>query len=104
MEFDGYTSFVEAGMSDRVPDEQRLHWALLGLGAEMGEVQEVVEKALRKKGGLDDDDLDKLHDELGDVLWYLTAVAIIIDSDLEGILSSNVYKLQERQRAKEGIA
>lgn len=95
-----YTDFVARGMSDKVPEEQRLHWALLGLGAEMGEAQEVVEKALRKKGALDDEDLDKLHDELGDVLWYLTAVAYIIDSSLESVLLDNVSKLQERARAK----
>lgn len=95
-----YTNFVAEGMSKKVPAEQRLHWALLGLGAEMGEAQEVVEKALRKKGALDDEDLDKLNDELGDVLWYLTAVAYIIDSDLESVLMCNISKLQERARAK----
>jgi NTP pyrophosphatase (non-canonical NTP hydrolase) len=75
-------------------------WALLGAGAELGEVQEVVEKALRKKGTLDDDDLEKLHDEIGDVIWYLTQAILLIDSSLEGVIQSNVDKLVERQRVK----
>jgi NTP pyrophosphatase (non-canonical NTP hydrolase) len=95
-----YEDFVERGASDRVPEELKLMWALLGAGAELGEVQEVVEKALRKKGTLDDDDLEKLHDEIGDVIWYLTQAILLIDSSLEGVIQSNVDKLVERQRVK----
>lgn len=70
-----------------------LAWALLGLGAEVGETQELVEKSLRKGTLLD---VDKLEDELGDVLWYLTAVANAVDLSLDDIMHNNISKINSR--------
>ena len=66
----------------------------------MGEIANKVKKFIRD--GYDEEELnDKLNDvadELGDVLWYVAAVAHVIGTDLESVAKNNLYKLAERQR------
>ena len=50
----------------------------LGLAGETGEVMEKVKKMIRDKNGVfspTPEDLEELKKELGDVLWYLSALA-----------------------------
>ncbi len=96
MELAEYDEFVIQGESDKVPDDLRITWAVLGLVAEAGECAEVIEKAIRKKGYIDADEDFRLLDELGDVLWYLTACANEAGFSLEQVLENNVRKLEER--------
>ena len=91
-----YQQFVARGISPKVPVTMHVPWALMGLVAESGETIEVYEKALRKKGELDGTDYNKIKDELGDVLWYLTAVATTIDVSLVGLINHNIAKLNAR--------
>lgn len=93
---DEYQAFVVRNISDKVPATMEVAWALMGLVAESGETIEVYEKALRKKGELDATDYEKIKDELGDVLWYLTAAAASIEVDLIELIEHNVAKLNAR--------
>jgi len=76
----------------------------LGLAGETGEVVEKIKKFYR-------DDLtstakadrilsrqrrDEIIAELGDVLWYIAAIADTIDCDLSVVADRNLRKLQER--------
>jgi NTP pyrophosphatase (non-canonical NTP hydrolase) len=65
----------------------------LGLAGEAGETVELV-----KKWAFHDRPLDraKLTKELGDVLWYLTALARTQGITLEEVASENVAKLEAR--------
>ena len=63
----------------------------LGLCGESGEVAEKVKKHLR-----DGTSLDELKKELGDVLWYLSAIASDLNLSLNDIAITNVDKLQSR--------
>lgn len=70
----------------------------LGLGNEAGEVQGKIKKVLRDNGGVfDSENKGKIADELGDVLWYLTATADDIGYTLEEIALMNIKKLTSRR-------
>ena len=69
----------------------------LGLAEEAGEVAGLVKRVLR------DFPQDRVRatkehftEELGDVLWYLTACCIISEVPLEEVWEYNIKKLRER--------
>lgn len=70
-----------------------LAWAMLGLAAETGEVTELAEKSLRKNKPLD---VAALEAELGDVLWYITAIANAADISMDDVMHYNMSKINER--------
>lgn len=72
--------------------EEVLHW-LTGLCEESGEVASLIKhhywggEPLRK---------EELTKELGDVLWYLSALATTLSVDLDDIARDNINKLLVR--------
>lgn len=78
--------------------DAQLMGQVLGLCGESGEVAEKVKKLLRdKRGALSDDDRAELVKELGDILWYVNAVAHLIGSSLEEVARVNNDKLASRR-------
>ena len=75
--------------------EDQLMFAVLGLTGEAGEVANKIKKSMRG-----DKELDKeaIALELGDVLWYLAAVARNIGWTLEGVANFNYKKLNDREQ------
>ena len=74
-----------------------LEYPTLGLTGEAGEVANIVKKIQRDHGGMLNDDIrTKLKDELGDVLWYISACADELDMTLREIAEYNVDKLAKR--------
>lgn len=70
----------------------------LGLAGEAGEVCEQIKKALRDDAGqITPQRHEALKKELGDVLWYLAALAFELDLDLGDIAQANLDKLADRQ-------
>lgn len=65
----------------------------LGLCGEAGEVAELVKKAAFHGRRLS---LELLTEELGDVLWYVAALAGAYGLSLEGIAKYNIAKLRKR--------
>lgn len=73
----------------------------LGLAGETGEVLEKIKKMIRDKDGvfsISNEDRESLQKELGDVLWYLSAIAYYNDIKLEDIAKTNLEKLASRQQ------
>lgn len=66
---------------------------LLGLAGEAGELANTAKKMLYHGH---DWNSQKLLEECGDVMWYLAAVATVLDANLEDIASQNVEKLKKR--------
>ena len=66
---------------------------------EFGEIANKVKKIERDDNGiLTLNTRDQLIDELGDVLWYITALATELSVDLNDIASINIDKLLKRQK------
>jgi NTP pyrophosphatase (non-canonical NTP hydrolase) len=80
------------------PPEYKLIYPTLGLSGEAGEVAEKIKKVLRdNKGVLDEAKRQEIKKELGDVLWYIAAIASDLDLSLEDIAQSNYDKLNSRR-------
>jgi NTP pyrophosphatase (non-canonical NTP hydrolase) len=76
---------------------KNLEYPTLGLAGEAGEVANIVKKIQRDFGGeITDEVRAKLKDELGDVLWYISACADELGLTLEEIAVFNVEKLAKR--------
>ena len=87
-----YSYWVE----DKIMTEgkDRLVENVLGLVGEAGEVAEKVKKMLRDGSRLNQEEVVK---ELGDVLFYTTAIANYFYSDLQTVIDTNIKKLDDRE-------
>lgn len=96
MNFDEYQS--AAGTTALYPRRlDNLEYPTLGLAGEAGEVANIVKKIQRDQQGVITDEVrTKLKDELGDVLWYISACADELGLSLSEIASYNVNKLAKR--------
>lgn len=70
-------------------------YALLGLVGEIGELYSYIAKSIRDDYSLDRDHVKK---ELGDLLWFLAALAEDSGLNLADIARANIEKLQARQK------
>ena len=77
--------------------DQKVIYPALGLNGEAGEVAEKVKKILRDKNGeITETDALEIAKELGDVLWYICAMARDINFSLQDIAELNIQKLTSR--------
>lgn len=91
MEFKEYQELAKT--TAIYPDNARIFYPALGLAGEVGEVCEKVKKHIRDGRELDKEDLTK---ELGDVLWYLSALAGDLGINLDDVAVTNFNKLKSR--------
>ena len=92
MDFNEYQEKATRTVS--YPKSQAVFYPVLGLVGEAGEVANKVKKIMR---GDEDVDLLGVPDELGDVLWYLAAIATDLDVTLDDIAQENIEKLRDRR-------
>ncbi len=99
MNFEEYQK--EASSTALYPNRlNNLEYPTLGLAGEAGEVANIVKKIQRDfDGELNDEIRRKLQDELGDVLWYISACADELGLTLAEIAEFNVGKLEKRHKA-----
>ena len=89
MTFDEYQEF--ARLTIMYPEDVKVVYPTLGLCGEAGEVAEKIKKHMR-----DGRSLVGVGLELGDVLWYISALADDLGVTLEEIAQANVDKLESR--------
>lgn len=80
------------------PDQHSVVYPGLKLSGEAGEVSEKIGKRLRDAGG-DFEDVEwreAMKKELGDVLWYIAALADDLGYTLEEVADTNLSKLSSR--------
>lgn len=101
MKIDEYTEIALStlgegqGFGDLSP---RLVDQILGLVGESGEIAEKFKKIIRDKNGkITEEDKAEIIKELGDVLWYITTIAHLLDSNLETVAKRNNEKLLSRK-------
>ena len=75
---------------------------VLGLTGEAGETADKIKKILRdREGEISEEERKEVVKELGDVLWYLAAIATYLGVNLEEVAKGNIEKLESRyQRNK----
>ncbi len=70
----------------------------LGLVGEAGEVAEKMKKIIRdKEGKISAEEKTEIVKEMGDVLWYLQALADYLDVPFEEVAKANLDKLHSRK-------
>lgn len=96
MKFEDYQS--AASLTAMYPRRMtNLEYPTLGLAGEAGEVANIVKKIQRDHDGVVTPEIrGKLKDELGDVLWYISACADELGITLTEIAEFNVQKLAKR--------
>jgi len=90
--FNAYQEFVNG--IKVYPEQHKIVYPMLGVMGEAGECSEKVKKWLRGDKDLDKNELAK---ELGDVLWYLAALADDLGYSLEYVANQNIEKLTKRK-------
>lgn len=71
-----------------------LIYTVLGMVGEAGELANKLKKHIRNGTPVNK---DVLRDELGDVLWYVSAVSAELDARLEDVANENIDKLLQRK-------
>jgi NTP pyrophosphatase (non-canonical NTP hydrolase) len=90
---DLYSKWVEKKIMTE--GQARLVENTLGLVGEAGEVAEKIKKLIRDSSRFQNEEIMK---ELGDVVFYATALANIYGKGLQEVLELNIAKLDDRQR------
>ena len=110
--FNNYTRFVNSVTSIQSTDSdafiyrlqelggdvaiQRLLTASIGISAESGEFMEIVKKMIFQGKPANDDNLEHLKIELGDIMWYVAQACMALEVDMNDVLDTNIKKLEKR--------
>ena len=110
--FNNYTRFVNTVTSTPSKDSdaflyrlqelggdvaiQRLLTASIGISAESGEFMEIVKKMIFQGKPANDDNLEHLKIELGDIMWYVAQACMALEVDMNDVLDTNIKKLEKR--------
>ncbi len=95
----------QSGLTAVYPSDRALEYLTLGLVGEAGEVANKLKKVIR--GDYQDPKLGsaipeavryEIIDELGDVLWYVAQLSIVLDIRLSSVMEQNIRKLKNRQQ------
>jgi len=82
------------------PKGFEITYPALGLAGEAGEVANKVKKFIRDGADKETFEAKKLEiaKELGDVLWYIAALATDLDVKLSALAAGNLDKLEDRMK------
>lgn len=91
-----YENFVVS--TQKFPKDVAKEYLVLGLVSEAGEVAGVWKRVLRQDAANTDSEYvrEQMLQELGDVLWYVTALCLQNNVSLEELISINTEKLAKR--------
>jgi len=93
MDFDDYQSLAKT--TAVYPRKHKVTYPMLGLAGEVGELLNKYKKTLRGdiKGISKEDALG----ELGDILWYVSAICTDLDLRMMEVAGKNIDKLLKRK-------
>jgi len=97
MEFNSYQ--ITASKAAIYPNiGQNITYPALGLCGEAGEIAEKIKKIYRdEQGKISPETRQALTKELGDVLWYISAMCGELGVELEEVALLNLQKLNKRK-------
>ena len=92
-----YDTYVKQLDKKTLIDGNKYMYYILGLTGEAGEVADKFKKIYRDTDGdITDTNRVLILKELGDVLWYVTALAHKLDSNITEVQEINMAKLTSR--------
>jgi NTP pyrophosphatase (non-canonical NTP hydrolase) len=78
--------------------QDKVIYPTLGLAGEAGEIANKVKKILRDSSGeIQEEVRQNLISELGDILWYVAALATDLRAELSEVANKNIEKLNSRK-------
>jgi NTP pyrophosphatase (non-canonical NTP hydrolase) len=83
-------------LEDSGVEIHRLLTGAVGISAEAGEFMEIVKKIIFQGKPANEDNLEHLKIELGDILWYVAQACLALDISLEELTDMNIKKLSKR--------
>lgn len=94
-----FTDYQHYAATTAVYDEKyAIIYPALGLANEAGEVLGKIKKVLRDNDGeYTDEQLKGISAEIGDVLWYMSALCRDLGVELSTVAQENLAKLQSRK-------
>lgn len=99
MKFNDYQ--IESQKTAIYPEHLKIIYPALGLAGETGEVCDKIKKIYRDHGGeFTEGKIEEIKKELGDVLWYIQAIAQDLGLSFNDIAESNLEKLHSRKIRK----
>lgn len=93
MKFNEYKEKLNWSSDDCELTKENLSYAAMGLSGEAGEVTDYIKKVVFHSHDLSK---EKIAEELGDVLWYVTYTASLLGYSLEDIALKNIEKVHKR--------
>ena len=96
-----FTEYQNLALSTAIyPMMYKKVYPALGLCGEAGEVAEKIKKVIRDgvDYGYEEEFKADLTKELGDVLWYVAALASDLDISLDDVAENNLLKLASRKK------
>ena len=98
-----FNEYQKAAVVTKKPWDDK-NWELadcgLGLTGESGEVADIIKKHVSGSKPLNDEIINKLKYEIGDILWYIAALCDALDFDMGEIAQQNIEKLRKRHGDK----
>ena len=94
MDIREYQEKAKRTVNTRLSRKDQLSNLCMGLCGESGEVVDYLKKCIYHRHSFN---LQKLTEELGDVMWYLSNIATLFAIPMTYILEENIKKLEERQ-------
>jgi NTP pyrophosphatase (non-canonical NTP hydrolase) len=88
------SEYQEQAYSFAKPSATSVHYMLLGLQGEVGELSSIYAKWYRDGTDLD---IKNVQKEIGDILWFVSGMCSIYAFDLEEIAQLNLDKLTSRK-------
>lgn len=88
-----FDKYQEMAAATRLPSSDATY-AILGLAAEVGEFHGYLAKCIRDN---QDHDLTTMMKELGDILWFVSAICDDLEVSLEDVAAMNLMKLYDRK-------
>lgn len=102
MELNDYQRTAMKSIAIKEKNLAALAHRTLGITGESGELANVIKKIIRDKSGQPtDDDIQLISEKLGDVLYYVSALADYFVFDLEEIAEKNIKKSKAFKAARE---
>ncbi len=85
---------TQSHTTNKYPGSLMLLCLSLGIGSEVGELQVKIKKYFRGDNVGDLNEMCKA--ELGDILWYLSELALLLEIPLDDVAEANIAKLKDR--------